>query len=151
MAVSGELFVGAERVKKGETFFAANPTTGQSIEPAFSAAGPAEVEQACKLAWAAFQPYRELDPELRARFLENIADQILSLGDELLERAHAESGLPIARLTGERGRTMGQLRLFADEVRKGGWMGLRIDPALPDRKPLPRSDLRMRKIPLGPV
>lgn len=151
MAVSGDLFVATERVKKAETFHAANPSTGQSIEPAFSAAGPAEIEQACRLAWAAFQPYRELDPELRARFLETIADQILSLGDELLERAHAESGLPIARLTGERGRTMGQLRLFADELRKGGWMGLRIDPALPDRKPLPRSDLRMRKIPLGPV
>ena len=75
----------------------------------------------------------------------------MALGDELLERAHAESGLPLARLTGERGRTMGQLRLFADEVRRGGWLGLRIDPALPERKPLPRSDLRQRKVPLGPV
>jgi NADP-dependent aldehyde dehydrogenase len=73
------------------------------------------------------------------------------LGDELLERGHAESGLPLARLTGERGRTVGQLRLFADELRKGGWLGIRIDPALPDRKPLPRADLRLRKIPLGPV
>ena len=80
-----------------------------------------------------------------------IADQILALGDELLERGHAESGLPLARLTGERGRTVGQLRLFADELRKGGWLGMRIDPALPDRKPLPRSDLRQRKVPLGPV
>ena len=68
-----------------------------------------------------------------------------------LERGHAETGLPIARLTGERGRTIGQLRLFADELRKGGWLGLRVDPAMPDRKPLPRSDLRQRKVPLGPV
>ncbi|HKE93955.1 MAG TPA: aldehyde dehydrogenase family protein, partial [Povalibacter sp.] len=151
MAVSGELFIGGERVKKSETFFAANPTTGQNLEPAFSAAGPAEVEQACRLAWAAFRPFSELEPELRARFLETAADQIMALGDELLERAHAESGLPLARLTGERGRTVGQLRLFADELRKGGWMGLRIDPAMPDRKPLPRSDLRMRKVPVGPV
>jgi NADP-dependent aldehyde dehydrogenase len=75
----------------------------------------------------------------------------MALGDELLERAHAESGLPLARLTGERARTVNQLKLFADEVRKGGWQGVRIDPALPDRKPLPRSDLRLRKIPLGPV
>jgi NADP-dependent aldehyde dehydrogenase len=151
MAISGELFIGSQRVKKSETFFANSPATGQKLEPAFSAAGPEEIERACSLAWAAFETYRELDPELRARFLETAADQIMALGDELLERAHAESGLPLARLTGERGRTVGQLRLFADELRKGGWLGIRIDPAMPDRKPLPRSDLRLRKIPLGPV
>lgn len=151
MAVSGALFIGGSRVAKSETFLAANPTTGQSLEPAFSAAGRAEVDQACDLAWSAFQAFRELDPELRARFLETVADQLMALGDELLERAHAESGLPLARLTGERGRTVGQLRLFADELRKGGWMGLRIDPALPDRKPMPRPDLRLRKVALGPV
>jgi NADP-dependent aldehyde dehydrogenase len=88
---------------------------------------------------------------VRARFLETIAEQILALGDELLERGTAESGLPVARLTGERARTVGQLRLFADELRTGGWLGLRVDPALPGRKPLPRSDLRQRKVPLGPV
>jgi alpha-ketoglutaric semialdehyde dehydrogenase len=151
MAISGELFIAGTRVAKPETFFAANPATGQSLQPAFSAAGQAEIDKACELAWSAFHTYRELDPELRARFLEAAADQIMALGDELLERAHAESGLPLARLTGERGRTCGQLRLFADELRKGGWMGIRIDPAMPDRKPLPRPDLRLRKVPLGPV
>ncbi len=151
MAISGELLIGGTRVRKTETFPAYNPATGEALSPGFSAAGEAEVEQTCELAWSAFHSYRELDPELRAKFLETAADQIMALGDELLERAHAESGLPLARLTGERARTCNQLRLFADEVRKGGWMGLRIDPALPDRKPLPRSDLRMRKIPLGPV
>src|SRR5262245_57668197 len=151
MAVSGALFIGGEQVRKSETFLAANPATGKSIDPPFSAAGPAEVEQACRLAWAASRQFSELDPDLRAKFLETCADQILALGEELLERAHAESGLPLARLTGERGRTVGQLRLFADELRKGGWMGLRIDPAMPDRKPLPRSDLRLRKVALGPV
>ena len=100
---------------------------------------------------AAFHAFRALDPQPRARFLETIAERIMALGDELLERGHAESGLPLARLTGERGRTMGQLRLFADELRQGGWLGIRIDPALPERKPLPRSDLRQRKVPLGPV
>lgn len=151
MTISGELFIGGKRVRKAETFPAYNPSTGETIAPAFSAAGRDEVDQACALAWEAFHSYRELDAELRAKFLETAADQIMALGDELLERAHAESGLPLARLTGERGRTCNQLKLFADEVRKGGWMGLRIDPAMPDRKPLPRSDLRMRKIPLGPV
>src|SRR5690606_1273655 len=83
--------------------------------------------------------------------LETIGDRIMALGNELLGRANAESGLPLARLTGERARTVNQPRLFADELRKGGWQGVRIDPAMPDRKPLPRADLRQRKIPLGPV
>ncbi len=151
MSVSGKLFMGGAQVATAAAFQAVNATTGQPMPPAFSSAGDAEVERACALAWSAFHPFRELDPDARARFLETIADQILALGDELLERGHAETGLPIARLTGERGRTMGQLRLFADELRKGGWLGLRVDPALPDRKPLPRSDLRQRKVPLGPV
>ena len=151
MPVSGDLFIGSQRVKKSETFFVSSPATGEKLQPGFSAAGPEEIERACNLAWTAFHTYRELDPEARARFLETAADQIMALGDELLERAHAETALPIARLTGERARTVGQLRLFATELRNGGWMGIRIDPAMPDRKPLPRPDLRLRKIPLGPV
>lgn len=151
MPLTGQLFIGRERVATARTFRAANPTTASYIEPPFSAAGEPEVRRACALASAAFDQYRALDNETRARFLETIADRILALGDELLERGHAESGLPLARLTGERGRTVGQLRLFADELRKGGWLGIRIDPAMPDRKPLPRADLRQRKVPLGPV
>ena len=149
--VSGQLFIGTERVDAPRTFRAINPATGETLEPGFAVADEAAVERACALAWSAFDPFRELDSELRARFLETIAEQILALGDELLERGHAESGLPLARLTGERARTVGQLRLFADELRKGGWLGLRVDPALADRKPTPRSDLRQRKVPLGPV
>jgi NADP-dependent aldehyde dehydrogenase len=151
MPVSGKLFIGAEQVATAATFQARNATTGESMQPSFSVAGNSEVERAGALAWSAFEAFRGLEPDARARFLESIADRIQALGDELLERGHAETGLPIARLTGERGRTIGQLRLFADELRKGGWLGLRVDPAMPDRKPLPRSDLRQRKIPLGPV
>jgi 2,5-dioxopentanoate dehydrogenase len=151
MTVSGKFFIGAERVGASRTFRAINPATGDSLEPDFAAAGEDAVERACALAWSAFDSFRELDSELRARFLEAIAEQILALGDALLERGHLESGLPIARLTGERARTVGQLRLFADELRKGGWLGIRVDPALPDRKPAPRSDLRQRQVPLGPV
>ena len=151
MPLTGQLFIGRDRVATAATFRAANPTLGTQIEPDFSSAGEAEAKRACQLASEAFDTYRALDNESRAKFLEAIAERILALGDELLERGHAESGLPLARLTGERGRTVGQLRLFADELRKGGWLGIRIDPALPDRKPLPRADLRQRKIPLGPV
>ena len=151
MPLTGQLFIGRDRVATTQSFRAANPTTASYLEPAFSSAGAAEVDRACELASAAFDTYRALDNDSRAKFLETVAERILALGDELLERANAESGLPLARLTGERGRTVGQLRLFADELRKGGWLGLRIDPALPDRKPLPRSDLRQRKIAVGPV
>jgi alpha-ketoglutaric semialdehyde dehydrogenase len=151
MALSGELFIGDTRVARSETFFGVNPTSGEQLQPAFSSATSEDVERACELAWNAFDSFRQLAGEARAKFLEVIAEQILALGDELLERAQAESGLPLARLTGERGRTVGQLRLFADELRKGGWQGIRIDPAMPDRKPLPRSDLRQRKIAVGPV
>ena len=151
MPLTGQLFIGRERVATAQTFRAANPATASYLEPPFSSAGEAEVERACQLASEAFDKYRALDNETRARFLETIADRIMALGDELLERANAESGLPLARLTGERARTVNQLRLFADELRKGGWLGVRVDPAMPDRKPLPRADLRQRKIPLGPV
>ncbi len=97
-----------------------------------------------------FDTYRATTPEQRARFLESIAEGIEALGDELVQRAHAETALPIARLQGERGRTAGQLRLFARVVRDGRWQDATLDSALPERTP-PRPDLRMQNIPVGPV
>ncbi|MDP3549267.1 MAG: aldehyde dehydrogenase (NADP(+)) [Novosphingobium sp.] len=125
--------------------------TGQPQGPAFTVHGPAEVAALCAAAADAFDAYRATTRETRAAFLEKITEEILGIGDELIEAAMSESGLPRARLEGERGRTMGQLRLFADVVRKGAWQQLRIDPALPDRQPLPRPDIRLRMIPVGPV
>ena len=113
--------------------------------------GLADVEAACAAAEEAFDVYRATSREDRAAFLERCAAEIMALGDTLIETVMRESGLPRARLEGERGRTVGQLRLFADVVRKGLWQQLRIDPALPERQPLPRPDLRLRMIPLGPV
>jgi len=125
--------------------------TGQPEGTAFPVAGPAEIERACALAESAFDRYRATDRETRAAFLESIADEIVAIGDELIVTAMRESGLPRARLEGERGRTVGQLRMFAGVVRAGLWQQIRIDPALPDRTPLPRPDLRLRMIPVGPV
>ncbi|HWU04345.1 MAG TPA: aldehyde dehydrogenase family protein, partial [Novosphingobium sp.] len=125
--------------------------TGQPEGPAYTVDGPAQVAAACAAAEEAFDAYRAISHEARAAFLERIAQEILDLGDALIVAAMRESGLPRARLEGERGRTVGQLRLFADVVRKGAWAGLRIDPAQPERQPLPRPDLRLRFIPLGPV
>ncbi len=151
MTISGELFIGRERVARQQAFHGVNPATGEKLQPAFSAAEAGDITRACELAAAAFDAFRNTGNEERAKFLETIAEQIEALGDGLLERAHLETGLPLARLTGERGRTTGQLRLFASELRNGGWMGVRVDQAMPDRKPLPRSDLRQRKMPVGPV
>jgi NADP-dependent aldehyde dehydrogenase len=151
VALTGEVILGTQFVRTAETYRAIDPSTGQTLAPDFHGAGAAEAERACALAWAAFPAYRETSLEDRARFLETIADNIMAAGDELIVRAMAETGLPRGRLEGERGRTVGQLRLFAKVVRQGDWLGLRIDPALPERKPLPRPDLRLRRIPVGPV
>src|SRR3954469_17460857 len=150
--ITGDILIGAQRVSGGErSYRAVNPATGETLEPAFAFASPAEVERACALAWDAFQGYRETGPDERARFLEAIATNILAIGDALIDRASAETGLPRGRIEGERARTVGQLKLFAEVVRRGEWLDLRIDPALPERKPLPRPDLRLRNIGLGPV
>jgi alpha-ketoglutaric semialdehyde dehydrogenase len=130
---------------------ALNPATNEHFGPSFPEPTAEQIEAVVAAAAAAFDTYRETDLETRAAFLEAIATEIEALGDELIQTAVAETGLPVARITGERGRTCGQLRLFAQVVRRGDWIGARIDPAMPDRTPLPRADLRQRFIPLGPV
>jgi len=145
------LIIGRRTVERTETFRAIDPASGQTVEPAFAIATADDVAAACALAEEAFDSFRETTPEERARFLETVADRIDGLGDVVVQRAMAESGLPEARLTGERGRTSGQMRLFARVLREGRWADVTIDPPLPDRKPLPRADLRQRRIALGPV
>jgi len=152
MPITGEILIGSGRVPgRGKTFRAINPATNEELDPPFALGGREEVEKACALAWSAFHIYREIPLEERARFLETIADKLMETGDELVDRATAETGLPRGRIEGERGRTVGQLRLFAEVVRSGEWLDIRVDQALPDRKPMARSDLRLRHIPLGPV
>lgn len=152
MPITGMQLIGRQSVAgTGPAFQATDPSTGQTIPPIWQGADKAQIEQAVQLATEAFLTFRETSPDQRARFLESIAQAILDLGQELIERAMLETGLPQARLEGERGRTVNQLRLFARVLRDTDWLDARIDHALPDRKPAPRSDLRMRQIPLGPV
>ncbi len=151
MKLTGQAFIGATRVTgQGTPLQALDPSTDQTLEPIYPSAQRQDVDRACELAQRAFAPYRKTDPETRARFLETIADKILELGDTLIHRAMAESGLPQARLEGERGRTVGQLKLFAEVVRADQWLDIQQDPALPERTP-PRPALRSRNVPLGPV
>lgn len=151
MTLTGELLIGNERRASKTQFRAYEPATGAEIaDGAFGSASERDVADACAAADAAFVPYSTMPLEARAQFLEAIADEIEALGDALIERASRESGLPIARITGERGRTAGQMRLFAKEIRDGAWQALRIDHADPGRTP-PKPDLRLRMVPLGPV
>ncbi|WP_312608459.1 aldehyde dehydrogenase (NADP(+)) [Agrobacterium pusense] len=152
MAIKGELLIGGESFSgKGTAFFATEQTIGNRLGGAFHGATPDQVEKALALSWEAFGTYRETTLEERALFLERIAENILDLGDELVERAGAETGLPEGRIEGERARTVGQLKLFAKEVRDGRFQELRVDPADPERKPNAKPDLKLRNIPLGPV
>ena len=134
-----------------ESFQGINPATGEALAGFFDEASLDEVNQACQQAADAFQGYRKKSGVEKAKFLRQIALEIETISDELLARAQAESGLPLARLTGERNRTTGQLRLFADYLEEGSWVNARIDPALLSRQPLPRPDLRQMLRPLGPV
>jgi alpha-ketoglutaric semialdehyde dehydrogenase len=110
-----------------------------------------EIDRAASAAAEAAETLGVLPGSRIAELLEKIADGIMALGDELLQLASSESVLPIPRLTGERARTVNQLRMFAEMARTGAWKHSSIDPALPDRKPLPRVDLRRTSIPIGPV
>ncbi len=152
MTISGSLLIGGKETRgsNGE-FSAIEASTGKPLEGSFGGATKADVEAATKLAWEAFDVYRETSLEARAAFLEAIAAEIEAIGDDLVVRAMAETGLPRGRLEGERGRTAGQLRLFAKEVREGGFQELRFDPANPERKPAPKPDLRLRNVAVGPV
>lgn len=128
-----------------------DPATNQSLDPAYSLLSTDQLAVATAAAAEAHATFSALPPSVHAQFLEAIADNIEALGADLIERATQETGLPTARLEGERARTTGQLRLFASVVREGAFRGIRIDPAQPGRTPTPRVDIRQRQVPLGPV
>jgi NADP-dependent aldehyde dehydrogenase len=148
----GQSFIaGALAEPHGHGFRPTSPLDSQPLDPAFYEATNEDVDRALHHADDAFSNYRRSTAEARAAFLEKIAEEILALGDALLDRAHRESGLPLDRLTMERGRTVGQLRMFAGVAREGSWCDARIDTALPNRAPVPKPDLRRVLQPLGPV
>lgn len=132
-------------------FRATDPSTGALLEPAYNESTAADVDRAARAAEAAFVVFAAVPAEQRAAFLRSIADELIATGAPLLERASQETGLPMARLEGERGRTVGQLRLFADALDDGTWLDARIDTGDPARQPLPKPDLRRMLVPLGPV
>lgn len=150
--MTGKNIIGASLSGEGkEIFYGENPATAQKVEPGFFEATEQEINLAIEKASQAFQTFRPVSGKDKAVFLETIADEIVAIGDELIKRCMEETGLPEARLTGERGRTVGQLKLFAALLREGSWVDAKIDTADPDRKPLPKADIRSMQRALGPV
>jgi alpha-ketoglutaric semialdehyde dehydrogenase len=129
--------------------FKSSPCKGEPNE--FSMGTIGLVDQAVLAAEDAFTQYSQTSRKDRARFLNTIAEEIESRGEHITQIGTAETGLPTARLEGERARTCGQLRLFAEHILEGSYLDCRHDVALPDRQPLPRADLRLMQSPIGPV
>ena len=150
--ITGKNYIGDRLSGSGKVRFNTfNPVLNTENSTEFAEASPDEIREAVDLAWEAFREYRTISGERKSDFLNAIADEILGLGDELLDTYCEESGLPRGRAEGERGRTVFQLRSFADLVQEGSWVEASIDTALPDRKPVPKPDLRKMLVPLGPV
>ena len=152
LALTGSMLIGAADVRggAGETR-GVNPATGAALEPSYGLGDTADVDRAVALAWDAFPVYRATTLQARSAFITTVADNIDALGDTLVARVVAETGIPDPRVRGELARTTNQLRLFASVVADGRFLGARLDTPDPDRSPLPKPDLRQRKIPVGPV
>src|SRR5215471_11344544 len=152
MKLEGASILGYSRAKTaGDHIHALNPATGAEIPPDYFSATIDEVAHAAQLASSAFAEYRRWQPRRRADLLCRVAQLIESNAPALIERALQETALRQPRLQGEIGRTCGQLRLFASLITEGWWVDARIDHGDPDRKPIPKPDVRSMLQPLGPV
>ncbi|MGB0581654.1 MAG: aldehyde dehydrogenase family protein, partial [Limisphaerales bacterium] len=135
----------------GKTFNGINPANGDKLEPPYVGATADDASAIASQAAIAFPIYRAKSGRERAAFLRAIADNINAAVEDLVERMPSETALPEPRVRGETGRTVGQLRMFADLIEEGSWVDARIDTAKPDREPLPKPDVRSLFQPLGPV
>lgn len=135
----------------GSVFTGFDPATGAALDPPYHYASVEDLNLAADLAEVAFATYSKLPGKEKAHFLRHIAAGLDSIAADVIERANRETALPETRLKGELARTVNQLRLFAQVVEEGSWVDARIDPAQPDRKPLPRADIRSMLKPLGPI
>ena len=150
--LSGRSLIGfREGTGSGDPLYARDPATGQQLQPAFIPATAEEVDRAVKLAADAFRIYSRTTGRDRGAFLRKIAEKVEAATDDIVERAAQETALPVSRLQGETARTCNQLRLFAQVAEEGSWVNARIDHAEPERKPLPKPDIRSLMRPLGPV
>ena len=152
MTITGKHIINGSYTAEGkENFTGINAATGASLDTPFFEATDEEINYACASAHYAFNSYRHSTHAERAAFLKTISTEIEALGDRLIETASIETGLGPDRLKGERQRTINQLNAFAKFIEDGTWVKPIIDRADPERKPLPKPDLRQMQIALGPV
>jgi 2,5-dioxopentanoate dehydrogenase len=152
MNLHGQNIIACGTIDAGPGSKAAASFTARGSSTQFEEATEWHIQAAFEAAARDFERFRRIPPEQRASFLDQIGEEILSLGDDLLTTAHAETSLPIAgRLAAERARTINQLKMFAALIREGSWVDARIDRAVPERKPSPKPDIRRMLIPMGPV
>ena len=150
--ITGKNYIGNKLSSSGSTTFRTfNPQLNIENDTIFTEASSEEINTAVSLAASAFKVFRNTSGEQKANFLNTVADEILALDDVLIKMFCSESGLAVERAKGERARTIGQLRAFADLVEEGSWVGATIDTAQFDRKPISKPDLRRMMVPLGPV
>ncbi|MHB2080722.1 aldehyde dehydrogenase (NADP(+)) [Pseudomonas asiatica] len=150
--MTGSNFIGGQRSATGSVRLQSlDARTGEALPQAFAQATPEEVDAAAQAAEAAFAEYNALAPQRRAQFLDAIADQLDALDDTFVATVCRETALPAGRIQGERARTSNQMRLFATVLRRGDYLGARIDRGQPQRQPLPRPDLRQYRTGVGPV
>jgi len=150
--MTGKNYIGNRQSGLGDrTYKTFNPKMNIENDHVYYEATTQEINEAVSLATEAFKEFKNISGEKKARFLNAIADEILALDNQLVNVYCSETGLPEGRAKGERGRTIGQLRMFADLISEGSWVEATIDTAIPDREPIPRSDIRKMMVPLGPV
>lgn len=152
MKIRGKQIIGSKfRSSREKSFNAVNPATAAVMAPPFHEATREDVDSSAAAAANAFEIYRHGPLSQRADFMDLIGKNLMNCGSALVARAHEETALPLPRLEGELSRTVGQLELFSQQLRQGTFLDLRIDRAMPERKPVPRPDLRAMQVPLGPV
>jgi len=152
MELTGLNFIGNELSGKGDEIFpAVNPANSTKLLPGFYEATAGEIDKCIVKADNAYYYYGKKSGKEKAIFLETIAEEILQLGEILIQRCHEETALSKSRIASERGRTVNQLKLFAELLKEGSWVDARIETALPERQPVPKPDIRSMFKALGPV
>ncbi len=150
--ITGKNYIGKTLSATGDiTFKTFNPKTNSENEFIYTEASDNEINKSVSLAKSAYKEFQNISGQRKSEFLNAIADEILALDSELIKMYCSETGLPEGRAIGERGRTVFQLRSFADLVKNGSWVEATIETAVPEREPIPRIDHRKMLIPLGPV
>lgn len=151
-APTGALWLAGQREQGGgDAFSAVDAATGSNLEPQIHSIDGPQLEKMCQSAHEAFLVFRKTDAGRRAALLDMMAEELEHDTQQIVSRAMLETALPQARLRGEMSRTTNQLRLFASYLRKGFGHNARVSSALPQRQPLPRSDIRQMRVGLGPV